>query len=195
MRDRSTLCYAGGKIVTQPQLYESYAVEKIVSFFGVPGEAESLCNGQWLIFPGAVLCLADVGKGPKISFFNDASHFYWVADHPYRVNSDRDWHFLPAQVIGFAGNGRPIHLFARRPGSHEYLYVGELGPSYMAQAPGRENYGMARFNLRPALPSAAWVRLGGLPLGNLDPTSLDLAQSPCGARRLSRIVSAFFGNW
>jgi len=84
--------------VTQPQLYQSYATEKIVSFFGAPDEAESLCNGQWLIFPKAVTCLANVGEGPAISHFASGSSFYWVADQPYHVNSDRGFHFVPAQV-------------------------------------------------------------------------------------------------
>jgi len=63
--------------VTQPELYQSYATEKIVSFFGAPGEAQSFCNGQWLIFPRTAICLANVGKGPKISFFENGSQFYW----------------------------------------------------------------------------------------------------------------------
>jgi hypothetical protein len=34
---------------------------------------------------------------------------------------------------------------------------------------------MACFALRPALPSALWVRFGGAPLGNLDFTPVDRA--------------------
>jgi len=169
--------HGGRRTVTQPRLYQSYAIEKIVSFFGAPGEAQSFCNGQWLIFPKHAICLTNVGEGPETSHFGNALHFYWVADQPYRVNSDPGWHFVPAQVVGSAGKKCSIHLFVRPPGSPEllYVYVGELGPSYMAQQPGRQNHGMARFELRPALPSALWVRLGGLPLGNLDSTSLDRA--------------------
>jgi hypothetical protein len=159
--------------VTQPQLYKSYGTEKIVSFFGSPGEAQSLCNGQWLIFPKTVICLASVGERPAASHFGDASHFYWVADQPYHVSPGPYSHFVPAQVIGSAGKERSIHLFVSLPDSQESLYVGELEPSYMQQAPGGGNHGMARFELRPALPSAVWLRLGGLQLGNLDFTPLD----------------------
>ena len=161
--------------MTQPQIYQSYAIEKIVSFFGPPGEAQSFCSGQWLIFPKTAICLANVGEGPQTSHFGNGSHFYWVADQPYHVNSDPGWHFVPAQVVGSAGKEHSIHLFVSLPGSPEFLYVGELEPSYMAQAPGRQNHGMARFALRPALPSAVWLRLGGLRLGNLDFTPLDRA--------------------
>jgi hypothetical protein len=37
-------------MMTQPQLYQSYAIDKIVWFFGMPDEAQSLRSGQWLTF-------------------------------------------------------------------------------------------------------------------------------------------------
>ena len=162
--------------MTQPQLYQSYTIEKIVSFFGAPGEAQSFCNGQWLIFPRTAICLANVGKGPKISFFGNGSQFYWVADQPYHVNNSVTYFdIVPAQVVGSAGRERTIHLFASSPDSREFLYVGELEPSYKAVAPSSENHGMVCFALRPAVPSALWVRFGGAPLGNLDFTLVDRA--------------------
>ena len=162
--------------MTQPELYQSYATEKIVSFFGAPGEAQSFCNGQWLIFPRTAICLANVGKGPKISFFENGSQFYWVADQPYHVNNSVTyWDIVPAQVVGSAGKERAIHLFASPPDSQEFLYVGELEPSYKAAAPSSENHGMVCFALRPALASALWVRFGGARLGNLDFTLVDRA--------------------
>jgi hypothetical protein len=152
--------------VIQPQLYQSYATEEIVSFFGSPDEAQRFCNGQWLIFPKTAICLANVSKWPEKSFFDNGSHFYWVADQP---------HFAPAHVLGPKAKERAIHLFASPPDSPEFLYVGELEPSYMSVAPGKGNYGMAMFALRPALPSALWVRFGGLPLGDLDFAPVDRA--------------------
>jgi len=99
-----------------------------------------------------------------------------VADQPYHVNnSGTYWHIVPAQVVGSAGKERAIHLFASPPDSEEFLYVGELEPSYEAVAPGSENHGMACFALRPALPSALWLRFGGAALGNLDFASVDRA--------------------
>jgi hypothetical protein len=162
-------------------LYQSYAIDKIVSFFGMPDEAQSLCNGQWLIFPRTVICLANVGEGPATSHFTTGSGFYWVADQPYHVNSDRGFHFVPAQVVGSAGRERAIHLFAKSPDSPEFIYLGELRPAYSAQGPGRQNHGMARFELSPTLPSAIWLRLGGLRLGNLDSTPVDRALDSLGS--------------
>jgi len=43
--------------VSQPQLYQSYTTEKIVSFFGSPDEVQSFCNGQWRFFPKIAICL------------------------------------------------------------------------------------------------------------------------------------------
>jgi hypothetical protein len=147
--------------------------EKIVSFFGAPGEAQSFCDGQWLIFPKSAICLANVGKWPERSFFENGSNFYWVADQPY---------WVPPQVVGSTGKERAIHLFARPSDSPEFLYVGELEPSYGAVAPGNGNHGMAVFALRPALPSALWVRFGGHPLGSTDfmrvDRALDLLRHP-----------------
>ena len=153
--------------MTQPQLYQSYSTEKIVSFFGSSGEAQKFCNGQWLIFPKAAICISNVGNGLDRSFFKNGSQFFWVADQPS--------HAVPAQVIGSAGKERSIHLFARPPDSSEFLYLGELETLYMQVPPGRGHNGMASFTLRPALPSSLWVRFGGRPLGNLDFTSLDRA--------------------
>jgi hypothetical protein len=181
--------------VTQPQLYQSYATEKIVSFFGAPGEAESFCNGQWLIFRKSVICLAHVGKGPERSFFENGSQFYWVADQPYHVNNiGTYWHIVPAQVVGSAGKERAIHLFARPPDSPGFLYLGEIEPSYVAVAPRRENHRMACFALRAHFP----VRCGFGSVGFRWAIWI-LRRSigrwiRCGARPPSRIASAFFGN-
>jgi hypothetical protein len=79
-----------GEAVTQPQLYQSYAREQIVSFFGSPDEAQSFCNGQWLIFAKTAICLANIEKWPEKSFFDNGSHFYWVAEQPS---------FAPVQVL------------------------------------------------------------------------------------------------
>ena len=121
--------------MTQPQLYQSYATEKIVSFFGSPDEAQSFCSGQWLFFPRTAICLANVGRGPEKSFFENGSHFYWAVDQPYFVNGSRNpaAHVEPAQVVDSAGRERSIHLFARPADSPEFLYVGGTGEGLGAE--------------------------------------------------------------
>jgi hypothetical protein len=70
--------------------------------------------------------------------------------------------------LGWATQKYAIHLFVRPRRALQYLYAGELAPSCVQQSAGRENYGMAWFGLKPALPSDVWVRLGGLRLGDMD---------------------------
>src|SRR5262249_30829098 len=111
-------------------------VEQAISFFGSPSEAESLCNGQWLIFPKTVICPTDVGERPKRSYFENGGHFCWVADQPYHVSDERWSPFVPAQVVGSQGKERAIHLFVRAPEARDYLYLGELEPSYMQASAG-----------------------------------------------------------
>jgi hypothetical protein len=146
-----------------------------MSFFGAPNEAQRLCNGQWLIFPATVVCMTEIGEGPRKSHFKTGSRFCWVADQPYRVN-ERSWSsFVPAEAVGSIGQKHSIHLFARPPQAQWYLYGGELSPSYVQQSPWHESYGMAWFNLKPAIPSDIWVQLGGVRLGDLDFAAVDRA--------------------
>jgi hypothetical protein len=161
-----------------PELYTWYPLEQVISFFGARRDANSLCDGQWLIFPRTAVCLSTLGAAPKMSYFQTASYFCWVADRPYRVKSERERysHFVPAEVVGpEAKKQRSIRLFVRTGERLDYLYAGELEPSYMQAAPGPENHGEARFELRPALPSEIWRELGGFQPGNLDFAPLDRA--------------------
>src|SRR5439155_16553670 len=105
----------------------------------------------------------------------NGSSFLWVADKPYHVHDGRYNHFVPAEVIGSRSRTRSIRLFVRPESSQEYLYLGELSPSFMQQAPGPQNHGMAQFELRPTLPSTIWSQLGGFQVRDTDDASLDQA--------------------
>jgi hypothetical protein len=39
----------------EPRLYERYVSHEAIARFGPEGEARSLCDGQWVVFPDAVL--------------------------------------------------------------------------------------------------------------------------------------------
>jgi hypothetical protein len=160
--------------MTQPELYRPYTSGEIAALFGVSLAGASLCNGQWLIFPDAVICCVDVGQGPEKSFFKTGACFRWVADRPYHVSSKLP-HFLPGQVMGAAREACPILLFARGPDDADFLYLGELEPAHFCKLPTGSHHGTADFALRPALPSALWERLGAAPLGSLDIASVDRA--------------------
>jgi hypothetical protein len=158
------------------RLYEQYDRRQALAPFGDELRAEKLCDGQWLVFFDAVVCLTAVGEPPGASHFASGSRFRWVADQPYRVHEGQYNHFVPPQVIGPAGKARPIHLFVRPDRSAAYRYVGRLEPSYMQQAPGSGNHGMAEFELRPTLPSDVWSELGGLRrAGAVDGVAVDRA--------------------
>ena len=161
--------------MNQPRLYEWYPLEQAVSFFGSPRDAESMCGGQWLIFPKTAVCLAAVGCAPGLSYFETGGHFCWVADRPYSIGSGEGARFLPPLVIGPGGEIRSIQLFVRPAEARDFLYAGELAPSHVQQLPGGKRHGMARFELKTALPSQIWLQLGGIQLGNLDFAPVDQA--------------------
>lgn len=161
--------------MSEPRLYEWYDRQQAIAFFGSEAGALSLCDGQWLVFPEFVLCLTTIGEPSKASHFASGSDSSWVANDGYRVHSGRHNHFVPAQVIGSEGKRRSIRLFVRPGDADKYMYGGELAPSYMQRAPAAEFYGMARFELRQTLPSAVWLQLGGLQLGDVDAASVDRA--------------------
>lgn len=161
--------------MSQLELYAWHRLEEVVGFFAAHREAQSLCSGQWLIFPSAALCLATIGDRPQQSYFETGSRFFWVADQPYHVSSESWSHFVPAEVVGPKGEARAIHLFVRPAKARDYLYVGKLSPSYMQVAASTINHGMACFELKSALPSSVWLDLGGLRLGDLNFAAVDTA--------------------
>src|SRR3954467_3764706 len=134
-----------------PRLYERYDRHEAVALFGPEGEAQVLCDGQWIIFPGVVLCLTTIGDSPRMSHFRNGGEFCWVADRPYRVSDEKHVKFVPREVVGHQARRRAIHLFVRRRESDRHLYVGELGPSYVQTHGVGDLHGAARFRLSPAL--------------------------------------------
>src|SRR3954470_11266045 len=133
----------------EPKLYERYDRHEAITLFGSEADAGSLCDGQWVIFPDVVLCLATVGRPPHLSHFEHGSSFCWVADKPYRVSDDEHYKFVPREVVGGHAGGRVIHLFVRKDGSQGYTYVGELGPSHRYGFRHNDSHGEASFDLRP----------------------------------------------
>ena len=159
----------------EPKLYERYHRHEAIALFGPEGEAQVLCDGQWVIFPDVVLCFAEVGDPPRMSHFSNGGEFCCVADRPYRVSDEKHVKFVPREVVARHARGRTIHLFVRSRGSDHYLYIGKLGPSYVQIHGVGTPDGAARFRLSPALPSEVWIGLGGLQPGELDHAAIDAA--------------------
>jgi hypothetical protein len=107
-----------------------------------------------------------------MSHFLNGGYFCWVADAPYHASDIHYARFVPREVVGGYVGERKTSLFVRKAGADRYLYVGELGPSHRFSHGG---HGAADLPLTPALPSAVWVGLGGLQLGDLDHASIDAA--------------------
>jgi hypothetical protein len=158
----------------EPKLYEHYDRDGAIALFGPEAEARSLCDSQWVIFPGVVLCLAEIGEPPGASHFTNGSGFCWVAGQPYRV-SDEHVTFVPREVVGGHARRQAIHLFVRKEGSGRYLYVGQLGPACRFSLAGGGNHGEAHFDLSQVLPSEVWAKIGDFRPGDLDHAALDAA--------------------
>jgi hypothetical protein len=157
------------------KLDERYERHAVIDLFGPESPARILCDGQWVIFPGAVLGFAAVGEPPRASHFRNAGEFCWVADKPYRVRDDKHVLFVPPEIIAGHAGERAIHWFVRGRGEEPYRYVGELGRSHTQSHWTKQGYGAAFFALSPALPSQVWIELGGLRPGDLDHAAVDAA--------------------
>ena len=185
--------------MTEPRLYGRYDRSEAVTLFGSEAEARSLCDGQWVVFPDVVLCLAGVGGPPRHSHFGNGSSFCWVADKPYRVNDDGHARFLPREVVGPQAEVRKIHLFVRGAGSGRYLYVGEVGPSHRYGFSGYDSHGEASFDLRPTLPSGVWAVVGGFRPGDPDHAAVDAAldrlRSPIGVEERLGVLRQLVEYW
>ena len=156
-------------------MYQAYETSEAVAFFGSDALAEQ-CNGQWIIFPTTIICLATLGAWPRASHFLTASRFRWVADAPYRVGTDPSYPpCLPNEVIAGNAKGRTLHLFVRGGKSQKYIYAGEMGSTHAMGFASKNNYGSADFTLLVALPSTVWTGLGGLHIGDTDHAAVDAA--------------------
>jgi len=154
------------------ELYGQYDRQQAISFFGHLSEPRVLCEGQWLIFPNAVVCLTTVGEPPAVSNFHPASRFRWVADQPYQA-SDDEWAFLPLEARAGRNEDRPMFLFVRTAASDRFTYVGQLAPAHSWGVTKTEDFGFGNFDLSPTLPSRVWETLGGPLLGDQDIFNLD----------------------
>jgi hypothetical protein len=135
-----------------PQLYGRYRREEIIAFFRGDGAGESLDEGQWMILPHALICMAVVGEPPTRSHFKSAARFCWVAENPPGAEPN-------FTVDTFRGKSRQksqdiIWLFVRLTEWDDFLYVGRLAPPshWRRGAHGVE----VNFDLSPTLPTTTW---------------------------------------
>ena len=154
----------------EPQLYNSYSPEQAVAAFG--GQAPKfLCDGQFAVLPGAVLCFFTVGDPATQPHPSTPSSIVWKPQRlnyvwfdsypwlPHKVREVYDRRPTPSVKI------KQHHLFLRSPGDETYRYV---GPAHLASfggplrggSPGEQS---ADFILSQKLPRDMWLEFGGYP--------------------------------
>jgi hypothetical protein len=159
----SELSVGKGLSMNGPELYKEYSWEEAVGLFGANQDARILCDGEWVFFPDAALCLTTLGDPPNSSHFKAGSRFYWAFHTPP----------IPKEVIAGGSRHPDIHLFVRSASQKNYFYVGRLGPSHSQSYPWSGEYVAADYDLRPTLPSQIWMKLGGFDPGSLDHDRID----------------------
>jgi hypothetical protein len=149
--------------MNEAALYKEYSWDEAVALFGSRETAQVVCDGEWVIFPGAILCLATLGDPTVMPHFETASRFWWVTDKPP----------VPREAIAAVGWHPTIHFFVRKMSQSTYIYVGQSGPSHVQSYPRSGGLVAAEFDLRPAIPSGVWQALGGFAPGCLDHSRVD----------------------
>jgi hypothetical protein len=146
-----------------PALYQWYTPEEAIATLGDPGPAARFCDGQFIVLPKAVLCLATVGTEPTDPYLGIPSSFCWK---PGRLDYDPadEIPWLPTSVRDVWGPDREQfrehHIFLRAAGDQRFAYVGtaHLGSWGNNGISGHE---VAGFSLSVKLPRDLWLHLGG----------------------------------
>ena len=148
----------------EPELHRSYSAEEAVAAFG-GGPAESFCDGQFIVLPGAVLGFVTVGDAESEPSVDAPCDVRW---RPGRLDydpTDREHPWLPRAVRdvylrdrGAVEKIRDHHVFIRAPGDRAFLYA---DPAHLGSyGDGRGDFS-ADFTLDHRLPLNLWLRLGG----------------------------------
>ena len=146
-----------------PSLHQWYTADEAIAAFGEARKADFLCDGQFVVLPKVVLCLATVGKAATDPYIGVPSSFCWK---PGRLNYDPtdEVPWLPTKAREVRGPDREKikehHIFLRAPGDERFGYIGSahLGSWGNNGMPGNE---VAGFSLEVKLPRDLWLHLGG----------------------------------
>jgi hypothetical protein len=134
-------------------IYQYYARDVILAYFGGVDAGQTFCHGEFVVFPQATVCLFTVRTSVAPSHFTAPSYFTWRPQGQPKVD-DHSFPWLPAPA-------RTTHrhvMFVRTDPAQDYLYVGtaHLG-SY-----GRAGQDLcANYSLDTKLPRHAWLAVGG----------------------------------
>jgi hypothetical protein len=144
-------------------LHQRYTADEAIAAVGDARFAELLCDGQFVVLPKAILCLATVGDPASEPYMGVPSSFCWKpARLDYDPTDEVPW--LPTKAREVWGPDREKikehHLFLRAPGDECFVYVGSahLGSWGNNGIPNNE---VAGFSLDVKLPREIWLHLGG----------------------------------
>jgi hypothetical protein len=167
----------------EPQLYWRYRRNEIMALFGADGGGKMFGEGQWVILPAATICMTTLGDPRAHPHFESAVRFRWVAENPqgdeprFAVETFQGKSRQPSQAT--------IWLFVRRPEWDDYLYAGRLAsPNSWGHRAGSWH---VSFELSPALPTAVWTTLQGVPPADRAHVTLDAMLSGLGPSTTTQV--------
>jgi hypothetical protein len=151
----------------KPELHKNYSYEQAIASFGDVSSREEMCDGQFIVLPRDVLCLATVGNPANEPHFCSPSEFIWKPQRLDYVPSDDKFPWLPEAVreVWHSESRKKMkahHIFVRANDKEHFFYAGtaHLG----GYGSSLEGNGMeANFSLYEKLPREIWLRLGGYP--------------------------------
>jgi hypothetical protein len=154
----------------EPTLYEWYSTDDAVAAFGADPAAEWLCDGEFVVLPGAVLGFGTASDSAERSCVSSPSTFVWRPSRlDYEPSGKTPW--LPEKVrdvwrrdVNPPVKLRDYHIFLRTPADELYAYAGiaHLGCYGNVFGDDRTRPG-AEFSLNTRLPREIWLKLGGYP--------------------------------
>jgi hypothetical protein len=126
-----------------------------------------MCDGQFIVLPKDVICLATVGNSANESHFWSPSGFVWKPPRLDYDPSDEKFPWLPKAVreVLHSESRKKLkehHIFVRASTVENFFYAGtaQLGSygGYLSKSDVS-----AKFSLFEKLPRYVWLRLGGYP--------------------------------
>jgi hypothetical protein len=142
-------------------LHEMYSFDDAIEAFG-EATPEYFCRDNFVVMPGAVICLATLGDPKTEPFLPSPSRLNWKRPDckiwlPEKVTEVFDRSGTKAKKI------RDHHVFLRSHPGESFCYA---GPAHLGSY-GGPNY-VADFFLKQKLPREAWLRYGGYPGWNVE---------------------------
>jgi hypothetical protein len=146
-----------------PPVHHSVTRAAAVAAFGDPTAAHICCDGQFVVFPHAVLCFATVGNPDSQPFLGTPMSFVWKPARLDYVPADEiPWLPTPArEVWGPDRESIKEHYIFLRTTDDERYY--SIGTAHLGSWGGPKGDVAAGLSLNTKVPRDLWLKLGGYP--------------------------------